>query len=332
MLWIEKYRPRRFEEMAGQAEVKTHLSSFSSEGSVPHMLFFGPHGTGKSVAMECLARRLYGDSWTENTSIIDTALLFGQGKSYLENEEKFSHLYQKSESLIVNFKHIVKWYASMRPLNAPFKIIVFENAGALTFEAQQALRRIMERYSTTCRFIFISTNQSTIIPAISSRCLPFFFAPLSSELILERLGRIMVQEGITDASVPHEEREIFIQAAQGDLRRAITYLQLFHEQAGKTDLAEMSLSETGSVAGSLFIALESRDLRRAMHLGETLMIEYGLSGREVVEELRAVARREYNHPGIALALADTDACLGHAGNEYIQVNALFARIITEVFA
>ena len=113
-----------------------------------------------------------------------TADLFSQGKKLLEEDERYAHLYQKSQSLIVNFKYILKWYASMRPLDADFKLMVFEDAHALTREAQQGLRRIMEQYSSTCRFVFSTTNQSAIIPAISSRCLPLFFAPVRSDVLI----------------------------------------------------------------------------------------------------------------------------------------------------
>ena len=147
----------------------------------------GPHGTGKSAAIRCFAERLYGENWEANTSIFQTADLFSQGKKLLEEDERYTHLYQKGQSLIVNFKYILKWYASMRPLDADFKLMVFEDAHALTRDAQQGLRRIMEQYSGTCRFVFSTTNQSAIIPAISSRCLPLFFAPVASDVIIAQL-------------------------------------------------------------------------------------------------------------------------------------------------
>ena len=126
--------------------------SFADAQSVPHLLISGPHGTGKTAAVECLAQRLYGETWEANTTIFSAADLLGKGRSALETDERFSMIYRKDRSLIVNFKQIVKWYASMRPLDADFKLMVFEDAESLTFEAQQALRRTMERYSA-CRFI-----------------------------------------------------------------------------------------------------------------------------------------------------------------------------------
>lgn len=332
MLWSEVYRPKGCEDIIGQDEVVRYLVSFAESGSVPHMLISGPHGTGKTVAVECLAKRLYTGNWEANVSTFSAADLLGRGRSALEADERFSHIYRKDQSLIVNFKYIVKWYASMRPLDAPFKLMVFEDAHDLTFEAQQALRRTMERYSATCRFIFITTRPSAIIPAIASRCLPLFFAPIESGIIRARLEEILAAEA---ATLPADDLDLIVHAAQGDLRRAIIYLQLAAGSGGDADLAEVlaevSRSETGNVAASAFDALRTGNFDAASRIAESLMIEYGLSAREVVHELRQVVRREYNHPALAVALADADHRLCHNANDFVQVNALLARIAREVF-
>jgi replication factor C small subunit len=330
MLWIEKYRPHDFSDLRGQDHVIRHLSSFAQQKNVPHLLLIGPHGTGKSSALECLARSLYGDYWQENTSIFNTSELFLQGKSYLQNDERFSHLFQKNASLIRNFKYIVKWYASLRPLDAEFKLMIFEDAGALTFEAQQALRRIMEHYSTTCRFIFCAKNQSGIIPAITSRCLPLYFSPLDEETILAHINDILLKEGILER-IPKEDLELVVQTSQGDLRKAIMLLELSVRTGKEVDLADLSQSETAAITSAMFDALRSQDMEKAKALAGTLMFDYGLTGSEIIEELRKTARTEYNAPIIATAIAQTEFGLGHSGTEIIHIEALLARIIEEVF-
>lgn len=331
MLWIEKYRPRSFEEIIGQDPAVSLLSQFADEGTLPHLMLIGPHGTGKSAATECLARNLYGEYWLENTSVFNTRELFSQGKAYLRDDERFSHLFKKELSLISNFKYIVKWYASLRPLDAEFKLMVFEGATALTFEAQQALRRIMEHYSTTCRFIFCAQNQSGIIPAISSRCLPLFFSPIPGAAMASHLSSILEAEAIPPERVTHETLDLIVQASRGDLRKALVSLEIAARVDEELDLSELEQSETSAVSEALYAALARKDLRKARTLAETLMIEYGLSGRECIGELRGIIRREYNDPRAAIALADADAVLGHAGNEIIQIEALLARLIEEVF-
>ncbi|WP_214021201.1 AAA family ATPase [Methanoculleus sp.] len=329
MLWSELYRPKGCDDIIGQDEVVRHLTAFADSGSVPHMLISGPHGTGKTAAVECLAKRLYGENWEANTTVLSAADLLGRGKSALETDERFSMVYRKDRSLIVNFKQIVKWYASMRPLDADFKLMVFEDAEGLTFEAQQALRRTMERYSATCRFIFVTVRPSAIIPAIASRCLPLFFAPLDDGVVRARLKEILAAEG---AALPAEDLELIVCTAQGDLRRAIMYLQIAAGSEKDFDLAEVSRSETSNVATSAFDALRDGNFDAARRIAESLMIEYGLSAREVVHELRQVARREYNHPALAIALADADHRLCQNANDFVQINALLARIAREVFS
>jgi replication factor C small subunit len=331
MLWIEKYRPQTFEEITGQEKSVTLLKTFAGTGNLPHLLLTGPHGTGKTVSVECLARALYGDRFLENLTVIQAGDLFEQGKKYLEGDERYVHIYRKDESLLNNFKNIIRWYASLRPLGAAFRMVVFEGASALTRDSQQGLRRIMERYSRTCRFIFITGQPSGIIPAIRSRCLPVFFAPLPDDEILARIRSIAAAEQITPGSCSDDTLDLIARAARGDLRKAIMLLQISVEASEPPDLVRWSQSETGQVAGAVFSAMESGDMQAAVRRIETLMIEYGLSAREVLLELRDVTKREYNDPRISRALGETDYLLGHCNNEYLQLNAMVMKIRQEVF-
>jgi len=332
MLWIEKYRPTQFSEILGQSGVISHLSSFAEAGTFPHLLLTGPHGTGKSVSMECLASALYGDFPGPNVTVIQVSDLFSLGKKYLEKEERYAHIYQKDQSLLANFKNITRWYASIRPLDAEFKMVVFEGASSLTREAQSALRRIMERYSRTCRFVLISTHTSGIIPAISSRCLPFFFAPLGEKDITAHLYHVLEMEGFSEGDVSGDELDLIVQAAEGDMRKAMVLLQTMVESGKSFDLLRCSQTEAGQMAHAAFCAMVRGEMDSAKQRIERLMIEYGLSSEEVVQQIRAAAKREYNDPRIADALGDTDHILGHCNNEYVQLDALVSRIVNEVFS
>ena len=331
MLWTEKYRPYTFTEILGQEPVVQHLSSFAASGTLPHLILTGPHGTGKSTAVGCLARALYHDNGELNTSVFPVADLFSQGKSFLEQDDRYTHIYQKNQSLIVNFKYILKWYASMRPLDAEFKLMVFEDAHALTRDAQQALRRIMERTSNTCRFIFTTTNPSAIIPAISSRCLPLFFAPVSQDVILRHLTGIREKEAAGSLTCSDDDVDLIVQAAGGDLRRAVLLLQAALQSGRCEDLLTHTSSENATVAANALNALRDGDVRGAIRRMESLMIDNGLSASEVLYEARTIIQREYNHPALAIALADAEYRLMHANNEYVQLGA-FATGIRDVFS
>ncbi len=330
MLWIERYRPEQLTDIIGQETVIRHLSSFAESGSVPHLILTGPHGTGKSAAIECFARALYKDNWELNTSVFQTADLFSQGKAYLEKDDRYAHLFRKNQSLITNFKYIIKWYASLRPLDAEFKLMVFEDAHALTRDAQQALRRIMERASTTCRFIFSTTNQSAIIPPITSRCLPLYFSPLDPEIMLSHLQMIREQEHSCLNPCTDDDLDLIAQLAKGDMRRAILLLQVAVEAGRCRDLSSLASSETTTVAASALEVLRKGDVRNAIRRLESLLIDYGLSGSEVFLEIRTVMQREFNSPLLAVALADAEYRSLHGNNEFIQIGA-FASGIQEVF-
>jgi replication factor C small subunit len=331
MLWTEKYRPAAFTGIIGQEPVIRHLSSFAATGTVPHLLFAGPHGTGKSAAVECLARVMYGDNWELNTTVFPAADLFLQGKSFLEEDERYAHLYQKNQSLIANFKYILKWYAAMRPLDAQFKLMVFEDAHALTRDAQQALRRIMERTSDTCRFILTTTNPSAVIPAISSRCLPLFFAPVGSDVMLRHLAEIRASEATGSQTCNDDDLDLIVQTAAGDVRRAVLLLQAALQSDRCEELFTHTFSENATIMSQAIGALMEGDMRGAIRRMESLMIDYGLSGSEVLQETRAIVQREYNHPALAIALADADHRMMHANNEYLQIGA-FAAGIRGVFS
>jgi replication factor C small subunit len=322
MLWIEKYRPGAFPELVGQDAVIHHLVSFASTKTSPHLILTGPHGTGKSAAVECFARALYGENWEQNTTIFQTSDIFRQGKALLEQDERYAHIYQKNLSLIANFKYIIKWYASLRPLDAEFKILVFEDAHTLTRDAQQALRRIMEQTSSTCRFIFTTTNSSAIIPAIASRCLPLFFSPVDQDLMLRHLKWIMEREASQVQPCSEDDLDLIVQASGGDLRKAVLLLQVALATGKCQKILEVAQSETATIAGSAVMTLKEGDTRGAMKRLESLLIDYGLSGSEVLSEIRTVIKREYNDPRLAVVLADAEFRMRNSNNEFIQVGAL----------
>lgn len=331
MFWTEKYRPADLAAMAGQDRVREVLSRFAGEKMLPHLLISGPHGTGKTTATAATLLRLYGPDWHHNTTIIRTSDLMERGRSYLETDERFMSMYRPDESFLSNLKHVINTYAGIRPIDSPFKVLWFEDAQSLSQDIQHALRRIMERYSATCRFIFCSTNTSCIIPPIASRCLPLYMTPVSPDYILHILKDILIKEEIPEGTIPDDELKLMITAAKGDVRRAIMYLQVRVQTRVEFNPDSLGETETRAIASAAFRAMQERDFFMARNRLETMMVTHGLSGREVLEELNHAARREYNDPKITACIAETDYILTHANNEFIQINALAAKIIGEVF-
>lgn len=331
MFWIEKYRPVTFDQIHGQEKVCEVLKCCARSKNLPHLVISGPPGTGKSVAIEATLRELYGERWEDNVTLFRTADFMDRGKSALEADERFLSLYHADESFLSNFKHIISSYASIRPIDAEFKVMLFEDAHALSHDIQHALRRTMERYSATCRFIFSTTQVSSLIPPIKSRCLPLFFSPLSRNIIRKVLDAIQVDISEKDR-VSSDEIGLIVAAAAGDLRKAIMYLQVRVETKTPFNPDTLSRTDTQDEICQAFFAMKAKDLGTAQQKIQSLMILQGLSGREVISTLLQVIEREYNDPEIVTLLADADARLTHAGNEYLQVNALVATIVAEVFS
>ena len=167
-IWIEKFRPSSFDEVVGQDIIVSRIKAMTEQENVPHMLFSGPPGVGKTTLALIIAKTLFKDSWRQN---------------FLETNAS-------SERGIDVIRETIKDFARTKPMgsNIP-KIILLDEADALTRDAQNALRRTMEQYSENCRFILSANYSSKIIEPIQSRCTIFRFKPLELENVKKMLKK-----------------------------------------------------------------------------------------------------------------------------------------------
>ncbi|MDR2856132.1 MAG: replication protein C [Methanomicrobiales archaeon] len=330
MFWIETYRPRTLDGIVHHTRIRDLLAQFAVKQNFPHLLFAGPHGTGKSAAMEAMLCMMFGVSSISealDVTIIQTADLIEGRKAYFEGDERFIHIFKKEASFLTNLKHIINWYAGMKPIDAAFRVIVFEDAHTLPHDIQHALRRIMEQYSQTCRFIFCTINSSILIPPILSRCFPLYFEPIPEECIVSELLRILQLEkeefdGEEFSSIPDEDLFFLAKSVHGDLRKAIMHAEVMVTTAGTVNSSDLDRDEISLLCQSMFQAVMEHDRALAQERLLTLMAEHGLSAREVLRELMHVIRSTYHHPDIVRRIAETDFLLIDAANEYVQMNAL----------
>lgn len=263
-IWVEKYRPKTLDEVVGQHEITERLKAYSKTKNMPHILFAGPAGTGKTTCAMALARGLFDEDWKHN----------------------FNELNASDERGIQIVRTKIKDYARIAPIGqAGFKIIFLDEADALTPEAQAALRRTMEKYTTTCRFILSCNYSSRIIEPIQSRCAVFRFRPIGADEIEKYLSRILKAE---EKTITPDGMDALIYIASGDCRKATNALQVAATMSDNID-SEMiyktaALARPEEVKKLLNTALKGDFLKSRDYLDE-LLITYGLSAEDILKQI-----------------------------------------------
>ncbi len=310
LLWAEKYRPRSLDEIVNQEEIVSRLKKFVQERNMPHLLFAGPPGTGKTTAAHCLAHDLYGENY----------------RQYM------LELNASDERGIDVIRSKVKEFARTKiPGNIPFKIVLLDEADNMTSDAQQALRRLMEMYTATTRFILIANYPSKIIEPIQSRCAVFRFTPLKKGDVVARLKWIADQEKV---EYDIEALEAIYELSEGDMRRAINILQAA-AAIGKVTVDAVykvvGLAHPREVRQMINLAL-SGNFTEARNKLRQLMINYGLSGVDVIRQIhREIFSQEIKIPDeyriiIADLAGEIQFRLVEGADDEIQLNAFLARL------
>ena len=306
-IWIEKYRPTNLSEVVGQSSVTDRLKNYVKERSMPHLLFAGPAGIGKTTSALALAKEMFGELWKHNLHELNAS----------------------DERGIDVVRGKIKEFARTAPLGEDgFKIIFLDEADALTGAAQAALRRTMERYARTCRFIMSCNFSSKIIDPIQSRCAVFRFKPIKAEDLEKYLKFVASKEGL---KITSEGYQAITYLAQGDLRRAINGLQM--AAAAKKEITPdvvyqaVAAARPDEVKETLELALDG-NYSGARERLDTLQITYGLAGEDVIRQMhRSVRDLEISDivkVQMIEKLAEADFRLSEGANSRIQIEAVVA--------
>lgn len=309
-IWIEKYRPRKLADIVGQSEIIERLTSYVRCGEMPHLLFTGSAGVGKTTAAVALAREFFGEDWQMN----------------------FRELNASDERGIDVVRTHIKQFARTSPFGgSSFKILFLDEADALTNDAQSALRRTMETYAQTCRFILSCNYSSKIIDPIQSRCAIYRFRQLSRSAISDMVARIagdqqlVIDEDIVDA--------IFY-VAQGDMRKAINALQgaaILDRKINPGMIYAITATARPDEIEELIRLCLSGNFDGAGRMLDQLLHDRGIAPQELIGQLyRAIVKRDLPD-SIKVRMIDhlgeTDFRLSEGATSDIQMEALIAKFV-----
>lgn len=308
--WTEKYRPKTIKDVIGQSHVREALASLVKKRMLPHLMFAGPPGVGKTTMAIAMAHELYGEDARGN----------------------FLELNASDERGIDVVRGKIKEFArSIGTNKIGFKIIFLDEADALTSDAQQALRRTMEIYSDVTRFILSCNYSSKIIEPIQSRCAIFRFLQLKKEDVFSMVKRVEEGEGI---EVTEDGKDAIFYVSEGDLRKAINVMQGASFHAKKID-AELVFSigntaQPEAVRKAMKLALAGK-FQEARKEVEQMMIKYGLSGEDIViqfyKELPSMEIDEKLKVSLIDKIGEYNFRIAEGANERIQIDALLAQFM-----
>ncbi len=309
-MWAEKYRPKSLGDIVNQKEIVERLKNFAKSKNVPHCIFVGPPGTGKTTAALCLSRDLYGERFREHLMELNAS----------------------DERGINVVRETVKTFARIRSIGEiPFKIMILDEADNMTSDAQQALRRTMERYSETCRFIMCANYSGKIIEPIQSRCAPFRFTYLPRKEQDAYLCKISEKESV---KMLEEGLDAIFEVCSGDLRRAVNTLQAAASMGKPVD-AKTVYSMTGratpaDVQKLIATAFDGNFAEARKQLREMIQ-KYGIAASDLVRQIHSEIFRTEFPEDVKMKLADAvgevDYRLVEGSDEEIQLSALLAKIV-----
>jgi len=307
-IWTEKYRPQDFSEIKGQKEIVARVKAFVQQKNMPHQMYAGPAGVGKSTLAIVVAKKLFGEEWRQN----------------------FLELNASDERGIDIVRVKVKDFARTKAIgDVPFKIIFLDECDALTREAQQALRRTMENYTGTCRFILSCNYSSKIIDPIQSRCAVFRFKPIDKKDLHLIIDRITKEEHL---KIAEKAKEALIGIAEGDCRRLENVMQSC--AAISKNITEdlvyslASVAEPKEVKEILKLAIENKFVEARNKLLDT-MLNYGLSGLDIIKQIQkqilGLDIENRTKMDLVEKCGEIEFRMTEGSDEYIQLEALLAQ-------
>ncbi|CCD22761.1 replication factor C subunit 3 NDAI_0A06060 [Naumovozyma dairenensis CBS 421] len=315
--WVEKYRPESLDDVYGQTEVVTTVRKFLEEGKLPHLLFYGPPGTGKTSTIVALAREIFGKNYSN--MVLELNASDDRGIEVVRNQ--------------------IKDFASTRQIfSKGFKLIILDEADAMTNAAQNALRRIIEKYTKNTRFCILANYSHKLTPALLSRCTRFRFQPLPRDAIEKRISNVLIHENI---KISDDAKDALITLSQGDMRRVLNVLQASkatlddpaNEEIHADVIYECCGAPRPADLKTILKSILEDDWSSAYYTLTKLRSTKGLALIDLIEGIIKLLedyelKNELTRISLLSKLGDIEYSISKGGNDKIQSSAVIGAIKT----
>ncbi|RAL62855.1 hypothetical protein DID88_004696 [Monilinia fructigena] len=331
--WVEKYRPDTLEDVSGHQDILATINKFVDTNRLPHLLFYGPPGTGKTSTILALARRIYGAKNMRQMVLELNA-----------SDDRGIEVVREQIKTFASTKQIFSMGSAAAAPGA-YKLIILDEADAMTSTAQMALRRVMEKYTANTRFCVIANYTHKLSPALLSRCTRFRFSPLKERDIRVLVDKVIVEENV---QINAEATDALVRLSKGDMRRALNVLQACHASSTpihikgtpkveEKDIVRDLITETtiyeciasphpADISKIMNTILQTSDVKSCLTMINALKATQGLALADIITALSEELTKLDVPASVMITwlqgLAEVEYRLSGGGSEVIQTGAL----------
>lgn len=307
LMWTEKYRPSSLNEIISQDAIINTLKVFIETNKLPHLLFYGPPGSGKTSTVVAIAKQLYGDKYQSHVLELNAS------------DERGIDIIRKE----------IKGFASAgRLFDSKMKLIILDEADQMTKDSQNALRRVIEQYAKNVRFCILCNYVNHIIPAIQSRCTKFRFSPLKRKSVEKFLSQVSQNEQV---EIEEEAIKTIVRLSNGDMRKSLMILQnlsLYGKKITEADIYQSTGKPSREDMKQIVTQLIQSDFENAFKTISDLKQQKGLALDDIITGIFAFVSKfslpisEEAHQYILEQLADLEYNLSFGCSEKIHLSGL----------